>query len=143
MVRGMLVGMVLCFVSGSTCSAQESQSYQPGTAGKRVLEGGGGFAIKMLVEKANLGDTVVHRVTSDEPVHAPRDLDSRGRSRTYSARIFGAADRTITDNGSNSGGVAAGRRLECAHGPLGYYGDRKNQSVPHPTEHFLNDRSVQ
>ncbi len=126
-VRGVLVGLVVCFVSVSTLSAQEGHTYEPGTAGTRVLDGGGGFAIKMPVEEVNLGgteleigeivfpagsrggghrhtsieifyilsgeldhivngvshpltkgmvgivrtgDTVVHRVTSDEPVHA-------------------------------------------------------------------------
>jgi len=52
-VRGVLVGLVLCFVSVSAPSAQEIHTHQPGTAGI-----------------VRTGDTVVHSVTSDEPVHA-------------------------------------------------------------------------
>ena len=126
-MRMIMAGAVLCLTASSALSAQEIPGYQAGTAGTRILEGRGGFTIKMLVEEANLGgseleigeivfpagsrggghrhgsmeifyilsgeldhivnglshplskgmvgivrigDTVVHSVTSDEPVHA-------------------------------------------------------------------------
>ncbi|MFQ5530423.1 MAG: cupin domain-containing protein [Gemmatimonadota bacterium] len=50
-----LPGILGCLLSAPALGAQEPPEYEAGTAGTRMLEGRGGFSIKMLVEQANFG----------------------------------------------------------------------------------------
>jgi quercetin dioxygenase-like cupin family protein len=56
-MRQILLGILCCMLCAPALAAQEAPAYEPATAGTRVLEGGGGFSIRMLVEEANFGGT--------------------------------------------------------------------------------------
>lgn len=58
MKRKILAFALSCFLMPLAAQAQVS-GYEPGTSGTRLLQGGNGFSIKMLVEQANLGGAEV------------------------------------------------------------------------------------
>ncbi len=78
----LLTVLALVIVAGAK-SAQAQQArgaeYERATSGTRWLEGGGGFAIKMLVEESNLGGDEVELGEITFPVGAGRD----GRSHVH------------------------------------------------------------
>ncbi len=58
-MRHMTIGLALALAGAITAvnpsTAQAQEQYEASSRGTRLLEGGNGFAIKMLVERSNLG----------------------------------------------------------------------------------------
>ena len=82
---------------GTTVSAQDSD-YEAATTGTRVLEGGSGFAIKMLVEQSNLGGGEVEVGEITFPVGSGQARNSHTHTRVEIFYILeGELDHIVND----------------------------------------------
>ena len=93
-----LMAAVLSGMWFPTMVSAQDQGYQAATEGTRVLEGGNGFAIKMLVEQSNLGGGEVEIGEITFPVGAGRNRASHTHGRVEIFYVLeGELDHIVND----------------------------------------------